>query len=562
MPGFAGPERRDPIVPLLLSLACAVAFVAWSRDPGRAARQPIVIAWLAIVAGALLVAVPLVFFATAIDAVFPVGDVAMLEIYTLHASNGIWPLGPYSQFGWHHPGPLLFYLLAPLYLLSGDKTVSLHVGALAINLLSLCGLGYALMRFATPSVALAAVVALGVYLSGVESVITSYWNPHVVFLPAATFLVLCAALAAGRRGALPAAVFVGSFLVQTHVSLVPYVALLGSAALAAAVRSRTRTATSGRSLGWWMHASAWLLALLWSLPIVEQVSRTPGNLTRLVDFFGEPSPGQELRTALVVWGDTMCALFRRHLEIPSGFPLTIPDQSITIASLCAIGQLLLLAWAGLDAYRRQDRFDAALSAAGLLASVAALWSITRVKSLVGDYMVFWMSAIGTLNWALIAGRAATRVAPLLPRPVARWAAAGAAALVFAGFIDLGVDQLKRARRQGRLAPRGGAMAVKLATDAVAADMKRHGVRRPLFQMSTRGWGEAAGVVLQVYKRGGSPAVEARLVHLFGEPFAPTGQEDRVFVIADPGHAAPLRRPGDELIASGVGIAVYASTADR
>ena len=39
----------------------------------------------------------------------------------------------YSRFGWHHPGPLYFYLLAPWYWLSGS-TAGMQAGALVINL--------------------------------------------------------------------------------------------------------------------------------------------------------------------------------------------------------------------------------------------------------------------------------------------------------------------------------------------------------------------------------------------------------------------------------------------
>ena len=48
----------------------------------------------------------------------------------------------------------------------------------------------------------------------------------------------------------------------------------------------------------------------------------------------------------------------------------------------------------------------------------------------------------------------------------------------------------------------------------------------------------------------APAVDASLVFLFGEPLAPTGQEDRIFVILDATSEATLERPpGDELVAN-------------
>src|SRR5262245_9076293 len=127
------PVLRDPITPLLISLASAVAFVTVSAAPDRLLRKPVVIVWLSIIAGALPIAALSVFFRWATGDVYPVGDAAILEIYTLHAVRGFWTLGPYSQFGWNHPGPLYFYLLAPFYVLSGQKTVALHVGAFSIN---------------------------------------------------------------------------------------------------------------------------------------------------------------------------------------------------------------------------------------------------------------------------------------------------------------------------------------------------------------------------------------------------------------------------------------------
>src|SRR5712692_3882804 len=39
----------------------------------------------------------------------PVGDIALIESYTIDASGGDLLVGPYSRFGWHHPGPIYFY---------------------------------------------------------------------------------------------------------------------------------------------------------------------------------------------------------------------------------------------------------------------------------------------------------------------------------------------------------------------------------------------------------------------------------------------------------------------
>ena len=115
---------------------------------------------------------------------------------------------------------------------------------------------------------------------------------------------------------------------------------------------------------------------------------------------------------------------------------------------------------------------------------------------------------------------------------------------------LEIGELKRARRQGLGSRSDSARRVQLAAEAVLDEMRRQHVRRPLFRMSTRDWGEAAGVLLQVYKRGVPPAVDVSLVPLFGEPLAPAGLEDRLFLIADATTEAALTRPrGDQVIAS-------------
>jgi hypothetical protein len=71
---------RNPIVPLLLSLASAIAFVAASPEPGRVIGRPPVRSWLTLVAGTAVVAALIVFFRWSAGDLYPFGDPAMLEI--------------------------------------------------------------------------------------------------------------------------------------------------------------------------------------------------------------------------------------------------------------------------------------------------------------------------------------------------------------------------------------------------------------------------------------------------------------------------------------------------
>src|SRR4051794_6892165 len=48
-------------------------------------------------------------------------DIAVFELgvrNTLHHGAFV---GPYSRFGWNHPGPFIFYLVAPIYWLLGSR---------------------------------------------------------------------------------------------------------------------------------------------------------------------------------------------------------------------------------------------------------------------------------------------------------------------------------------------------------------------------------------------------------------------------------------------------------
>ena len=57
------------------------------------------------------------------------GDFAVLELTTRLASSGDVLLGPYSRYRFAHPGPLYFYVLAPLYRATGGSSAALQLGA-------------------------------------------------------------------------------------------------------------------------------------------------------------------------------------------------------------------------------------------------------------------------------------------------------------------------------------------------------------------------------------------------------------------------------------------------
>ena len=99
------------------------------------------------------------------------------------------------------------------------------------------------------------------------------------------------------------AAFLASFIAQTYIGLVPCAAgLFLIAIVSAAAKSRLER-------GVWIDAgttravnlTGWLLILLWSGPIAEQMVNSPGNLTQTVRFFGQSHARPPIGDAFVAW---------------------------------------------------------------------------------------------------------------------------------------------------------------------------------------------------------------------------------------------------------------------
>src|SRR5690606_8367270 len=71
----------------------------------------------------------------------PLSDHALTELQTRSVGRNEVLVGLYSRDVWNHPGPALFYVLAPFYWATGGMSVAISVGALAINGTAIAGMG-------------------------------------------------------------------------------------------------------------------------------------------------------------------------------------------------------------------------------------------------------------------------------------------------------------------------------------------------------------------------------------------------------------------------------------
>jgi hypothetical protein len=196
-----------------------------SGGPARHRWQ--VVAAVAVVA---LAASPIVIAALSLigDTWYPAGDWASMLYRISQVGTRETPLvGTYTVKGWAHPGPLLFWLAAPLYHLTGGDSRSMEWTAAVVNVVAVVALGgVAWRRGRWPLlVGVMLLVALLVHGFGPERVV-DLWNPYLPLIPflLTVFLVWDAAL--GRRRALVEAVFPACLVAQCHLAFVVLVGLL------------------------------------------------------------------------------------------------------------------------------------------------------------------------------------------------------------------------------------------------------------------------------------------------------------------------------------------------
>ena len=277
-------------------------------------RQARVPAW-ALGAAVTVVALAGVSLLRNADRIFPLSDIAVLEIFVRDALAGKLLVGTYSRFGWHHPGPLYFYLTAPFYAAAGRQAISLAAGAAVLTMAATALALWAAARSLGPIVAAVLLASTTIYLWRIPDLATSPWNPHVVLMPSVALFVVCAALASGDFAMLPIAAFLASFIVQTDIALVPVVAATTLVAAIAGFLSPMRPGQISTKRKW-IGVTSLIAAALWFLPAVEQATHSPGNLTLLWRFFVDtPGQGQPFVTARDAWAVMMAAPLSPDLQL-------------------------------------------------------------------------------------------------------------------------------------------------------------------------------------------------------------------------------------------------------
>lgn len=364
------------------------------------------------------------------------GDAGLLALGVQDAAHGARAVGPYSQFGFFHPGPALFYALTPFEWLTADAPWSIPLGIEVLNaivaaslvwIVQISGLSVISWRQEDRSSAahldkdrnlvlgfVAASAVIGYSLAVGYGLLQIFWNPIQIMLPTASLLVVVALTERlGWSAAL--ALLAATFAIQTDLSTIPVV---GAALLCGLIfvgwdlwrSQRLRSTRQEGARSRWRHPGriagplvvSSLAVLAWIPPLVQQLTNHPGNAGKLISFFTSPNPSHPS------WSQATAYLGRQLAVIPERV------QDFGPLSMAAAhghrGQaqfgLFLALSAGLIAVGAISR-SAPLTRLGvvsLVSALAALVSITAIRGQGGWYYTAWMSAIAVpllLGWSVV-----------------------------------------------------------------------------------------------------------------------------------------------------------------
>ena len=225
-------------------------------------------------------------------------------------------LGNYSRWGFHHPGPVFFYVFAAGELLLHDwlrlapEAMNAHV--LCMILINTFFLFSAIWIFARQAgspifilpAALSALIFAGVVSHTLRLMdnenhsirfmaLSSVWMPHVILFCFLLFLVACAVVACGNLKYLPLATLTGLMLIHAHVTQLLFVVVL-TAAMAGAFLYQSRPASclvqQVRTHRKQLIASGVLVCMFAAPPVIEALVHKPNNVDAIREYLRDSPP--------------------------------------------------------------------------------------------------------------------------------------------------------------------------------------------------------------------------------------------------------------------------------
>jgi hypothetical protein len=364
---------------------------------------------------------------------FPAADHALTEMQIRDIGRHEVLIGLYSRENWNHPGPMLFYLLAPFYWLTGGASIGMHVGALAINAASVVGMALvARRRGGTPLMLCTLLGSVLLMRTLSAEFVADPWNLYVTVLPFAFMIFLAWTLACGDAWALPVATVVASYLAQSHVGFVVLALPLlvgGAGWLLLSERGRLR------QLQLPLLLSGALGGLLWVPTLVDVIVNRPSNLTRVYRYFrhSDDDPHSLVEGWRVITGQFGGApewLIRKQpFSWPAGeSPFLYSSPLPWVLVPLVVAAVLLWRWG-----RSEDRKLVVVLGASLVLGVVA---VARTLGPAFDYRLRWTWAPPMVAFVVIAWTTWRAAARRWPEQEPRFVAVAVGGLVAVTSVNV------------------------------------------------------------------------------------------------------------------------------
>ncbi len=356
--------------------------------------------------------------------------------------------------------------------------------------------------------------------------LASPWTPWAIALPFLLFLWICAFLSMGKIGHLPIVIILGSFLIQTHVGVVPVVlSLIIASFISCVFTEKLWTEEKRRRLKYALASALIAVLAMWALPVYEEITNYPGNLSRIFMFFTHPR-------ATAGWED---ALYRISVQLSWILP-SLPDiprfEYELLALLFAGAQLLGLVFIFIKAGRQGEALRARISLLGIVAILVACWAASKIEGDIFDYLVFWLSSLGCLNLSLFLAalyeylEKRTKFISATAKPVFL----GIFFALIIACLSQFVINLPKPTQQSR---------IELFSAALIKYLKDHQITRPVFLFNWSHWTTDASLILQLHKkhipfatRNGWSNHHWNWPLLLGRKYRPSTEDDNLIIVTE------------------------------
>lgn len=480
----------------------------------------------------------------------PWSDHALTELQTRSVGRDDVSVGLYSRDGWNHPGPALFYVLAPFYWITGGMSVGISIGALAINGAAVAGMGLVARRRGGTPLMLITLLACGMLMRTLSAeFLQDPWNCFVTTLPFGLLILLSWSMWQGDRWALPVAAAVTTFLAQTHIGFVALATpllgwgVIGLLSGVVAAGDRSARLTAARRLSRPALTGVVVLVVGWLPTLTDTLGREPSNLGEVVEWFRHPAdPAHTVAEGVKVMAGPLGGL-PEWMTTKRGFGFAGQSQYIDVPQVPWM--LAVLVAAGVVLWRRRVAGTTSLMATLGLTFVLGVAAVARTVGVAFDYRLRWTLVPAMVAFVAIAWGGWTLVA-------ARWPRVGARALTTVALVGVtvlsGVNMVTAAT--AGTPQNGDSESLQVLTTQVVAALPDDPGTIMVTDAGHSGAWHARGLLLQLERRGFDVGVEESLSNEYGRHRVVDPAEADTVLIVTRDEFVDLvdERPGARLIA--------------